>query len=709
MTNFMQTENHDSTAKLSSLPQNNRNAKPGHYTMSDQTFHTPSFGDEEFDIPLIHGQHPTSGNGQNSHMQYPQMHHSAPQVGMINPAQDGLAPPGGAPSYQQPLYLQEPHPPVTTHSAACAPAGNYIIQQQPGGQQLLMLQPTQVMSGPPTPSTPNHPGPVYGSPQRSSPPGTTSDDSDDSVPSQHSQLPGDAESLLPIHYCSASRQQQTALHQMNLNMGVKRSSPEPIENGMSRGQMQKKPKVQKKKKKRDPNEPQKPVSAYALFFRDTQAAIKGQNPNASFGEVSKIVASMWDALDSEHKSVYKQKTEVAKKEYLKALAAYRASLVSKGSEQENQVIYNHNNGNANYGNYYQGQPYGNGHSPQGFVPNSTPQGYSPQNYPGGQSQNSYNGQTQQAYPSNPQQSPQTYQGNMGHPTQSYQVVPSQSPQGYQVNPATSPQNCQPNIAQSPRSYQQTQSPPNYPANAGLSPSNYRQVQSQSPPMASVHAAMQYHHGQQMQQVPQYQQQPQNHQQSQQQNQQLHQQQTPQQIHQQQTPQQIHQQQTSQQIHQQQTSQQIHQQQTSQQIHQQQTPQQIHQQQTPQQIHQQQQQSQQMHQQTQQIHQQVHQPQQAQLHQSQSQPQQTQNQTIKTEHSSNEDGASGLPQHSSEQNETRTPTSCVRQGCTNPAIANSEWEDEYCSNECVVSHCRDVFSSWVASNANNQMQSFSAVK
>lgn len=101
----------------------------------------------------------------------------------------------------------------------------------------------------------------------------------------------------------------------------------------------------------------RPVSAYALFFRDTQAAIKGQNPNASFGEVSKIVASMWDGLDSEHKSVsiplsifhfllvvklqhgyknillqvYKQKTEVAKKEYLKALAAYRASLVSKVS------------------------------------------------------------------------------------------------------------------------------------------------------------------------------------------------------------------------------------------------------------------------------------------------------------------------------------------------------------------------------------------
>lgn len=62
--------------------------------------------------------------------------------------------------------------------------------------------------------------------------------------------------------------------------------------------------VKKGRKKKDPNEPQKPVSAYALFFRDTQAAIKGQNPNASFGEVSKIVASMWDSLAEEQKQVF---------------------------------------------------------------------------------------------------------------------------------------------------------------------------------------------------------------------------------------------------------------------------------------------------------------------------------------------------------------------------------------------------------------------
>lgn len=97
----------------------------------------------------------------------------------------------------------------------------------------------------------------------------------------------------------------------------------------------KKPKVSKRRKKRDPNEPQKPVSAYALFFRDTQASIKLRNPNANFGEVSKIVAATWDALDPDSKAQYKKRTEMAKKEYLRALAAYRANLVSKVSKCQN--------------------------------------------------------------------------------------------------------------------------------------------------------------------------------------------------------------------------------------------------------------------------------------------------------------------------------------------------------------------------------------
>ncbi len=94
--------------------------------------------------------------------------------------------------------------------------------------------------------------------------------------------------------------------------------------------VQKRPRqTRRSKKKRDPAEPQKPVSAYALFFRDMQAGIKARNPNASFGDVSKHVAAMWDNLDPDTKTAYKRRTEQAKKEYLRQLAAYRANLVSK--------------------------------------------------------------------------------------------------------------------------------------------------------------------------------------------------------------------------------------------------------------------------------------------------------------------------------------------------------------------------------------------
>ena len=33
------------------------------------------------------------------------------------------------------------------------------------------------------------------------------------------------------------------------------------------------------------------------------------------------------------------------------------------------------------------------------------------------------------------------------------------------------------------------------------------------------------------------------------------------------------------------------------------------------------------------------------------------------------------------------------GCDNLAVRNPEWEGEYCSNECVVRHCKNVFDAY----------------
>ncbi|XP_024084663.1 thymocyte selection-associated high mobility group box protein TOX-like isoform X2 [Cimex lectularius] len=448
----------------------------GFSNMTEQNFHTPSFGDEDFDIPPINPHH----NSGPQHMPY-----HPPPISMPPMSQTTMTMSDQSTAYHQPLYLSPPQ----EHNMGMG-MNNYNQQNGYRMPQNSLAQLQQYSMGPPQGTMRSPQGRQAQSPQGTMPheTTTTSDDSDDSTPHSH------------------------------LVAGMKRPSPEPAENSLAK--IQKKPKTQKKKKKRDPNEPQKPVSAYALFFRDTQAAIKGQNPNASFGEVSKIVASMWDALDAEHKNVYKKKTEAAKKDYLKALAAYRASLVSKGGGEQEPI----------YGGY---GGYGGGGGGGG----------------GGGAYNGYSPPT--GLPSPPISAP--------------------SPQGHIKKPHMMPDNRQP-----------------------------------QPTMQQV---MMGHMGQQQQQ------------------QQQHLQQQP--------PQQQQQQQ------------------------QQQPPP------NPQQVN--------------------------------------QNSNYMQQQQAGGSGPSG-EQPMSDQLTAQTPNNhCIRSGCPNPAVANSEWEDEYCSNECVVTHCKDVFSSWVASNQNSAVK------
>lgn len=539
-----------------------------------QTFHTPSFGDEEFDIPPInpHGGH----HGQPHSQQLGQPHsqslgqHSGPP-GAHSPHQSGLPAMSYQhqmsdgllqehSSYQQPLYLSGPNDhqmglgvgssnygsPQTPYIPGQDGQMLMLQQQQQHHHQMLMTHghavgPGQISQGPMSgmPGVPQYGRPAP-APGHSPPNTTTSEDSDDSAA---------------------------------MMGGIKRPSPEPVD----QSKLQKKPKVQKKKKKRDPNEPQKPVSAYALFFRDTQAAIKGSNPNASFGEVSKIVASMWDALDSNNKDVYKKRTEAAKKDYLKALAAYRASLLSKGSnDQESNNVYS--------GGYSL-------HPPQGY---GGPQPPSSGGYPG------YSPPaTQMSSP--PMASPQHHQMvGMNKPTNG-------SPQ--QLSPRQPPP--QTSMIGSPMG-------PGHMGHMGqLSPVGYMQQPPQQTLQLQPLAPMSSHPSQHVQP-------------------QLQQLQHP--------PQHL-------------------------------SPQPSPQQHSP--------------------------PQQQQQPQSQQPSSQTPQQQPPQHHQQPCDPAAPQDQ--------QNMTTCIRHGCPNVAVPNNEWEDEYCSNECVVSHCRDVFSSWVASNQNAQPQTYSTVK
>ncbi|XP_076370885.1 TOX high mobility group box family member 4-like isoform X4 [Tachypleus tridentatus] len=353
-----ETNNNFDLQALNLQDSNQNPTTTANFMSVDQTFHAPSFGDEEFAIPTLNmpsddgngtsvnqthslaqtqgmtvvmtspsTSSPTMGIVESSTTQYPRPNiqemylpdmgniQAGGNIGMPN-MQMHVQPYDNHPNTfdQMPQHHhhhqsqmqampppQAPHP-LSTQSSVIG--GHAPLLTTISQSQLMTHLGMQAPLGMPGQQGPGSVGSSPGS-NHTSPGQETSEDSDDST--------------------------------LLLMGGVKRPSPEPVEPVTKSN---KKPKVPKKKKKKDPNEPQKPVSAYALFFRDTQAAIKGQNPNASFGEVSKIVASMWDSLDVEHKNVYKKKTEAAKKDYLKALAAYKASLVSKTGVEQSDLYGN---------------------------------------------------------------------------------------------------------------------------------------------------------------------------------------------------------------------------------------------------------------------------------------------------------------------------------------------------------------------------------
>jgi hypothetical protein len=92
-------------------------------------------------------------------------------------------------------------------------------------------------------------------------------------------------------------------------------------------------------------------------------------------------------------------------------------------------------------------------------------------------------------------------------------------------------------------------------------------------------------------------------------------------------------------------------------------------------------------------------------QQQSQPNQQMQQNLQTQPMSN---SNQMPPVSGNLNDSMSSTqNCIRSGCTNMAIVSNDWEDEYCSSECVITHCRSVFGNWVH-NQSSAQQNFPAV-
>jgi len=89
-----------------------------------------------------------------------------------------------------------------------------------------------------------------------------------------------------------------------------------------------------RKTKKDKNAPKRALSAYMFFSQDWRERVKAENPDASFGEIGKLLGTKWKELDEEEKKPYVEQAEQDKERAEREKKAYDNKKVDSGSGDE---------------------------------------------------------------------------------------------------------------------------------------------------------------------------------------------------------------------------------------------------------------------------------------------------------------------------------------------------------------------------------------
>jgi len=77
-----------------------------------------------------------------------------------------------------------------------------------------------------------------------------------------------------------------------------------------------------KKKKKDPNAPKNPKSSYMYFSSAKRDEIKAANPDATFGQIGKLLGEEWKKMSDDDKVEFEEMAEEDKKRYQKEMEDY---------------------------------------------------------------------------------------------------------------------------------------------------------------------------------------------------------------------------------------------------------------------------------------------------------------------------------------------------------------------------------------------------
>jgi len=90
----------------------------------------------------------------------------------------------------------------------------------------------------------------------------------------------------------------------------------------------------KAKGKKDPNAPRRPLSAYMFFSQDWRERIKGENPDAGFGEIGKLLGAKWKELEEGDKKPYVEQAARDKQRAEDEKAAYDSKAQASGGDED---------------------------------------------------------------------------------------------------------------------------------------------------------------------------------------------------------------------------------------------------------------------------------------------------------------------------------------------------------------------------------------
>lgn len=78
-----------------------------------------------------------------------------------------------------------------------------------------------------------------------------------------------------------------------------------------------------KKQKKDPNAPKRNMSAYFLYSIEARQAVKEENPEASFGDIARLISEKFKNLSEKERKIWDGKAAADKERYNAEIAEYK--------------------------------------------------------------------------------------------------------------------------------------------------------------------------------------------------------------------------------------------------------------------------------------------------------------------------------------------------------------------------------------------------